>query len=349
MKRAKSESPVGRRFKLPHFLLLIGTLYLFFIFFKFPLLLEIAKVLSGDDSFIELDDSRAVVSEDVDNSKPFVNSMYKDMFHRKLEVNQHQDAPVRPSKEPLEEGKVKPQPIKVFQHRYGRITGEIMRLRNRTSDLSVLEKMADEAWTLGLKAWEELDKLDEKEAGESSVLEGHPESCPSWLSMSGEELAMGDKVMFLPCGLAAGSSITVVGTPHFAHQEFVPQFARMKRGNGMVRVSQFMVELQGLKAVDGEDPPKILHLNPRLRGDWSLRPVIEHNTCYRMQWGTAQRCDGSPSKSDDDMLGTNVIYHLSIMLIYNFFLLFRAYGSAGRISYKHVTKIMLTIWINPFQ
>lgn len=51
------------------------------------------------------------------------------------------------------------------------------------------------------------------------------------------------------------------------------------------------------------DPPKILHLNPRIKGDWSHRPVIEHNTCYRMQWGTAQRCDGLSSKKDDDMLG----------------------------------------------
>lgn len=71
----------------------------------------------------------------------------------------------------------------------------------------------------------------------------------------------------------------------------------------MVMVSQFMVELQGLKAVDGEEPPKILHLNPRLKGDWSKRPVIEHNTCYRMQWGKAQRCDGLASNNDDDMLG----------------------------------------------
>ena len=63
-----------------------------------------------------------------------------------------------------------------------------------------------------------------------------------------------------------------------------------------------MIELQGLKSVVGEDPPKILHLNPRIRGDWSRRPVIEHNTCYRMQWGTAHRCDGLPSKYNDDML-----------------------------------------------
>ena len=72
----------------------------------------------------------------------------------------------------------------------------------------------------------------------------------------------------------------------------------------LVSVSQFVVELQGLKSVEGEDPPKILHLNPRLRGDWSKRPVIEHNNCYRMHWGTAQRCDGLPSEVAEEMLGT---------------------------------------------
>ncbi|KAF2316749.1 hypothetical protein GH714_042090 [Hevea brasiliensis] len=206
-----------------------------------------------------------------------------------------------PSKEPLQEVKEVSKPIKPLQHRYGRITGEIMRRRNRTSDLSVLEKLA-EAWILGLKAWGEVEKYDEKEIAQNSVYEGKPESCPSWLSISGEELVGGEKMMFLPCGLAAGSSITVVGTPHYAHEEYVPQLARLRGGDGFVKVSQFMIELQGLKAVDGEDPPKILHLNPRLRGDWSKQPVIEHNTCYRMQWGAAQRCDGLPSKKDEDML-----------------------------------------------
>ncbi|XP_037436662.1 hydroxyproline O-galactosyltransferase GALT5-like [Triticum dicoccoides] len=65
-------------------------------------------------------------------------------------------------------------------------------------------------------------------------------------------------------------------------------------------VSQFMMELQGLKTVDGEDPPRILHFNPRLRGDWSGKPVIEQNTCYRMQWGTSLRCEGWMSRADEE-------------------------------------------------
>ncbi|PUZ57900.1 hypothetical protein GQ55_5G466400 [Panicum hallii var. hallii] len=65
-------------------------------------------------------------------------------------------------------------------------------------------------------------------------------------------------------------------------------------------VSQFMMELQGLKTVDSEDPPRILHFNPRLRGDWSGKPVIEQNTCYCMQWGTPLRCEGWRSRADEE-------------------------------------------------
>ena len=52
--------------------------------------------------------------------------------------------------------------------------------------------------------------------------------------------------------------------------------------------------------VDGEAPPRILHFNPRLKGDWTGRPIVEQNTCYRMQWGSAQRCDGSESRPEDE-------------------------------------------------
>ncbi|XP_054777996.1 hydroxyproline O-galactosyltransferase GALT2 [Prosopis cineraria] len=301
MKRPKSEPPNSRRFKLSHFLLGIGVLYLIFISCKFPQFLKIVSQLSGDESYATLDGTAVEGTNDGDLSKPFFSSAYKDVFHRSLEDNEDQDAPSRPNKEPMKEEHA-PENVKQIPQRYGRITGEIMRRWNRTSDLTVFEKMADEAWTLGLKAWRELDKVDEKESGESSIIEGKPESCPSWISVSGEELVKGDRLMFLPCGLAAGSSITVVGTPHYAHKEYVPQLARLRGGSGLVSVSQFMVELQGLKSVDGEDPPKILHLNPRLRGDWSKQPVIEHNTCYRMQWGKAQRCDGLTSSDDEEML-----------------------------------------------
>lgn len=98
----------------------------------------------------------------------------------------------------------------------------------------------------------------------------------------------------------AGSHITVAATPRAPHEERNPAIVVVKDGERPAMVSQFMVELQGLRAVDGEDPPRVLHFNPRLRGDWSGQPVIEHNTCYRMNWGAAQRCDGWRSRPDEE-------------------------------------------------
>lgn len=135
--------------------------------------------------------------------------------------------------------------------------------------MSVLEIMADEAWTLGLKAREEVENCKGKEFGQSSILEGMKETCPSWVSTSGEELAKGDPVIFLPCRLAAGSSVTGLGTPTYGHRKYLHKQAKVRTADSFILVSQFMVELQGLKLVVGEDPPKILHLNPCLRGDWS--------------------------------------------------------------------------------
>ncbi|XP_056158572.1 hydroxyproline O-galactosyltransferase GALT2 [Syzygium oleosum] len=299
MKRLKFETMGARKPKLSHLLLVLGALYLLFITFKFPKFLEMATSMSGDDSPIG---SVKEDSKDRTLSKTFITSVHEDKFHQSLEDFQSQNVLKMPRKERTEVEITGSRPTKISQPRYGRIMEEIMRRRNRTRELSALERMADEAWSLGLKAWQELGRFNLNETAQTSLLEGPIESCPSWVSTSGEELARGDKLMFLPCGLGAGSSITVVGTPHHAHQEYVPQLAKLRRGDGVAMVSQFMVELQGLKAVDGEEPPKILHLNPRIKGDWSHRPVIEHNTCYRMQWGTAQRCDGLSSKNDEDML-----------------------------------------------
>ncbi|KAI6705970.1 hypothetical protein NL676_008932 [Syzygium grande] len=299
MKRLKFETMGARKPKLSHLLLVLGALYLLFITFKFPKFLEMATSMSGDDSPIG---SVKEDSKDRTLSKTFITSVHEDKFHQSLEDFQSQNVLKMPRKERTEVEITGSRPTKISQLRYGRIMEEIMRRRNRTRELSALERMADEAWNLGLKAWQELGRFNLNETAQTSLLEGPIDSCPSWVSTSGEELARGDKLMFLPCGLGAGSSITVVGTPHHAHQEYVPQLAKLRRGDGVAMVSQFMVELQGLKAVDGEEPPKILHLNPRIKGDWSHRPVIEHNTCYRMQWGTAQRCDGLSSKNDEDML-----------------------------------------------
>jgi hydroxyproline O-galactosyltransferase 2/3/4/5/6 len=187
---------------------------------------------------------------------------------------------------------------------YGRITGDILRRRHheaaggrrrwgKLANSTELERMAAQAWALGAAAWGEAsastDDVD-------PIVPRDGAECPASLAVAGEAAA------FLPCGLAAGSAVTVVGTPHPARPEYVEAVERSGDGNGTVMVAQFAVELRGLRTSDADDPPRILHLNPRLRGDWSGRPVLEMNTCFRMQWGRAQRCDGNPS--DDDLNGT---------------------------------------------
>ncbi|XP_051128198.1 hydroxyproline O-galactosyltransferase GALT2-like isoform X2 [Andrographis paniculata] len=297
MKRFKGEPPV--RFKLLYLLFGAAVFYMILIFFKFPEYLASASVLSDGGSNGEID---GFLVGDVEDSRKRKSHISSDGFQRILQNNDIQDAFVKPPLEALKERiSHRLLPVKLPPRNYGQITtGNLLRLMNKTRSSAVLERMADEAWALGLKAWEEVAEYDEKEIDTRAILEGKPESCPSWFSMNGDELVQRDSILFLPCGLAVGSSITVVGTPRIAHHENVQQLARLRPDSALVLVSQFIVELQGLKAVNGEDPPKILHLNPRLRGDWSHLQVIEHNTCYRMQWGKAQRCNGRPSKSDDN-------------------------------------------------
>ncbi|CAH9071488.1 unnamed protein product [Cuscuta epithymum] len=281
-KRSKIEPQTGRRIKLSYIFLALGALYLILICVKFPEFYESATALGGDESVLGVDEFTDTSNDDGELSKTNVGSTHADGLHH-IQRNHGKN----PS----------------YRLGYDQMTSSVLKPLNMTINPSVLERAAIEAWTLGLKAWDEANNYDEKDPEiKNSIFEGKPESCPSFVTMTGEELAKADRIMLLPCGLSAGSSITVIGIPHYAHREYVPQLAKTTKGDGMVSISHFSFELQGLKAVVGEDPPKILHLNPRVRGDWSRRPVIEHNTCYRMQWGTSQRCDGIPSKSDEDML-----------------------------------------------
>lgn len=298
MKRSRSEVFGLRRVKLPHILFGLAALYLIVVCFKFSAYFDSSNT----------PDVEAVRKYQLEVSTPLIRSAYHDEISEGLENDNTRFKRVieqdnETSENGSEIGEEKDDGLPPIDLRYGRLTGNIMRQKRRTRDMSGLEKMADEAWSLGLKAWEEVREYNEKDTKLASVIESKQERCPPWVSVSGEELTKGDRIMFLPCGLAAGSSITVVGTPKHAHNEYVPQLAKTRACDPLVLVSQFKVELQGLKSVVAEDPPKILHLNPQLRGDWSQQPVIEHNTCYRMQWGAAQRCDGLPSKGDDDMLG----------------------------------------------
>ena len=165
-----------------------------------------------------------------------------------------------------------------------------------------LHKSAKVAWELGRKLWEELEsgKVNIDLIKKPKKAKNGSELCPPSVSFSESKFLAHGKVMVLPCGLTLGSHITVVGKPREAHAETNPRIALVKDEEDSVMVSQFMMELQGLRTVDGEEPPRILHFNPRLKGDWSRKPVIEQNTCYRMQWGSAMRCEGWKSNADDE-------------------------------------------------
>ncbi|XP_066386477.1 hydroxyproline O-galactosyltransferase GALT6-like [Miscanthus floridulus] len=120
--------------------------------------------------------------------------------------------------------------------------------------------------------------------------------CQASITRSGAYLHLrhadgGGVLLPLPCGLALGSHVTLVGAP--------------RGGGGAAGVAQFAVELRG--EGDGDAAPRILHFNPRLSGDWSRRPVIELNTRFRGQWGPALRCDGRRSRPDEETVDGLVI------------------------------------------
>lgn len=182
---------------------------------------------------------------------------------------------------------------------YGRIPRHIKELRNGTHIPSALEVMASEAWQAGFRVWSDMHH-NVSNLGNHSARATRQDTCQHSIFMSQQELQNYDNVALLPCGIMLGSSITVVGTPLPAHMERLLKNNRVKDRSLTAMVSQFIVELQGLKLADNEDPPRILHVNPRLRGDWSGKAIFEVNTCYRGQWGTAQRCNGMESQYDDD-------------------------------------------------
>ena len=167
---------------------------------------------------------------------------------------------------------------------------------------SELHKVSSNAWKSGIKMFRDLKsgKIASDLAAAMEERNRTEEECPHSISLSEDDFRKRGRVLVIPCGLTIGSHITLVGKPYQAHAESDPKISIPREGDPAVMVSQFMMELQGLKTVDGEDPPRILHFNPRLKGDWSGMPVIEQNTCYRMQWGTPQRCEGWKSRADEE-------------------------------------------------
>ncbi|CAN1265934.1 Hydroxyproline O-galactosyltransferase GALT6 [Linum perenne] len=288
MKRGKSDTRLERfdkfgavtRQRSLHILIALGLLYFVFITVEIPFLF---------------------------NSTPTTSSVSSDSITYPSQLQSEQDlqdkdAPTRP-RSWVAESESESSPTQTTPKRIvSGLNFDPETFDPTKKDTSVeLHKSAKTAWEVGRKTWEQIERdefkfldVDNKKTKPENRSES---SCPNSVSLTGSEFLKRGGVVELPCGLTLGSHITVVGKPRAAHAQ---------EGKSQVMVSQFMMELQGLKIVDGEDPPRVLHFNPRLKGDWSNRPVIEQNTCYRMQWGTGIRCEGWKSKADEDTVDGQV-------------------------------------------
>ncbi|RYR11137.1 hypothetical protein Ahy_B05g079623 [Arachis hypogaea] len=71
---------------------------------------------------------------------------------------------------------------------------------------------------------------------------------------------------------------------HCGGNTYVPKLEKLRKSDGLVAVSQFVVELQGLKSVEGEDLP------------------TESSVKRGREQMTTQRCDGLPTEDDEGML-----------------------------------------------
>ncbi|XP_021733738.1 hydroxyproline O-galactosyltransferase GALT6-like [Chenopodium quinoa] len=287
MKRGggKLETYMGvTRTRSVQILALLGLLYMIFMTFEVPF---VFKSVSQDTSGVSFQNDAFVRPQQLDSE----------------EEMQEKEAPIRPLKEPLRASSVSPKPQRQMRE-YKTLSGLVFDWRALDSTekdgFSGLHKSAITAFQVGEKLWEDLKsgkiRIDVEKAAENRT----ETSCPNSVSLSCDEFTKKGKVMVLPCGLTLGSHITLVGKPRIAHAEHDPKISLLKDGDQSLMVSQFMLELIGLKTVDGEDPPRVLHYNPRLKGDWSGKPVIEQNTCYRQQWGTSVRCEGWKSRPDEE-------------------------------------------------
>ncbi|CAN4088179.1 unnamed protein product [Withania somnifera] len=291
MKRAKLDMFVTlSRQRFVQVLIFIGFAYLVMVGLEVPFVFKTGLSLVSQDG---LRKNRHL------NSRSFVLESEEDVEERKA-PNRPLDVPVWVLNESRPERKSREAKTLLSNLVFdGRLTN-----LNRNDGFSGILKTAKEAFDVGKKLWEELE-LHKQEVVLVDNSNNKTEECPHSISISGLEFQEKGRMMVLPCGLTLGSHITVVGKPKRAHPEHDPKISLLRTGQFLM-VSQFMMELQGLKTVDGEDPPRILHFNPRLKGDWSGKPVIEHNTCYRMQWGTAQRCDGSRSRDTEETVDGQV-------------------------------------------
>ncbi|KAI5055138.1 hypothetical protein GOP47_0030283 [Adiantum capillus-veneris] len=168
-----------------------------------------------------------------------------------------------------------------------------------------LRKTANLAWRAGKKAWKELESVSNHTNFAPPISEKKDiRECPKSIIMEGQVLRDSLGYMKLPCGLTIGSSIAVVGIPRGPHNESKTTIGHIGNpGSLLTQVSQFMFELHGPKPFGYEEPSRILHINPRLKGDWSEKPVIELNSFTKGLWGRSQRCDGSRSQYQEKVEG----------------------------------------------
>ncbi|KAE8730261.1 putative beta-1,3-galactosyltransferase 19 [Hibiscus syriacus] len=291
MKRATFNSLVSlSRLRLVKFLMAVLFLYILFMSFEIPLVFK-----TGSAGF-------------------YTYALPRPLFLESEEDFTDKSAPVRPDDDPkfVRQAGSRTPPRRTWE--FKEVSGLLFNESSFDSsdykdEFSVLHKTARHAFVVGKKLWDDLQSAQNKSESQPELqnqMKNRTESCPDSISLSGSDFVNRGRVLVIPCGLTLGSHITVVGMPHWAHAEDDPKIVVLKDGDESVMVTQFMMELQGLKTVDGEDPPRILHFNPRLKGDWSGNPVIEQNTCYRMQWGSALRCEGWRSRADEETVDGQV-------------------------------------------
>ncbi|KAK9675746.1 hypothetical protein RND81_11G027800 [Saponaria officinalis] len=169
----------------------------------------------------------------------------------------------------------------------------------RENDNTSIYRDAMHAWAQGGELWAQVMKPNPRNAPRNGP-RNETFRCPDAVSVKNGEFR---GVMRLPCGMRIGSHVTVVGQPRRAHIENGPGLSMSK----VRTVSQFMVEVRRENGVGGgEEGTRLLHFNPRVSGDWSGKPVIEMNNCFRGQWGSPVRCEGSRSPPVGDTVDGQV-------------------------------------------
>ncbi|CAN8291662.1 unnamed protein product [Cochlearia groenlandica] len=295
MKKSKLDnSATQSRFGLVQFLFVVLLFYFLCMSLEIPFIFRTGSGSGSDSSFADALPRHMIVGREAKN----------------WAIGEEEDKPIhRPFDEPGRVNRVGQAQLRSPERKVRDFTVSEIFLNESFLDgggfndeFSTFHKTAKLAISAGLKTWEKLDSgLTEPD---ETPIQNRTEKCPVTVSVNGSDFVNRNRVLVLPCGLTLGSQITVVATPHWAHAEKVKDSKKGEEKTEMV--TQFMMELQGLKAADGEDPPRILHFNPRIKGDWSGKPVIEQNTCYRMQWGSALRCDGRESSGDDESVDGEV-------------------------------------------